>query len=159
MLHARVRRLDQFVAVFLEWILTEIMLKSFEHSFRLRELFLCLVEIFRQSVEVERQIAEPIREVLVLADIQAYVVIIDRILDQPIPTCVPVAEIGLAQKLSVRNFNEIVRNSHADAHRLNLVLPLILVWPPDARALSLARRESPGTASRIFAESEPAESA
>ena len=152
-LHAGVRRLDQLVAVFLEGILAKIVLVTPRASrLRLRELFLGLVQVFGQRVEVERQVAQPIAEVHVVADVQRDVVVVDWILHQPIPTRVAVAEVRLADKLSVRNVNEIVRNRDADLHRLDFVAPLVLVRPPDAGAFSLARRVNPGPASRIFTE-------
>ncbi len=67
--HAGVRCFDQLVAVFLEWILTEIMLIGCEHPARLGELLFRFVQIFRQRVKVERQITEVFRPVLVLADV------------------------------------------------------------------------------------------
>ena len=78
---------------------------------------------------------------------------------QPIPTRVAIAEVGLADKLSVRYVSEIVRYGDADLHRLNFVFPLILVRPPDAGAFSLASCEDPWTASRVLAKREAAEAA
>jgi hypothetical protein len=46
------------------------MLERFEHRLRLRELHFGLLEAAGQYIEVERQIAEPIGEVLVLADVE-----------------------------------------------------------------------------------------
>src|ERR1700730_6762468 len=96
---------------------------------------------------------------LVLSDIQTYVVVIDWILHQPIPTRVAVAKVGLAHELSVRYINKVFRNFHADAHRLDFVFPLVLVGPPDARAFSFARRVDPRPANGIFAEGDATEPA
>ena len=87
------------------------------------------------------------------------VVVVDGIVDEPVPAGVAVAEIGLAHEFSVRDIDEIVRNRHADLHALDFVAPLVLVRPPDARADSFAGGVDPGTASRIFAKREAAESA
>src|SRR5947199_100911 len=70
MLHAGVGCFDQLVAIFLERIVAEIVLKRLKHPASLRELFFCLVEIFGHRVEVERQVAEPVGEVYISADVQ-----------------------------------------------------------------------------------------
>ena len=134
-LHARVRHLDQLVAVLLERVLAEVVLVGLEHRLGLRELPLRLVEIAGQHVEIERQVAERVGEVHVVADVQRDVVVVDRILDQPVPARVAVAEVGLADELAVRDVDQVVRDRDADLHALDFVAPLILVRPPDARRL------------------------
>jgi hypothetical protein len=57
-LHAGVRHFDEFVAVFLEGILAEIVLERLEHALGLRELFFRFVQIFGKRIEIERKIAE-----------------------------------------------------------------------------------------------------
>src|SRR5439155_12582000 len=118
-----------------------------------------LIQIFRQSIEVQRQIAEPIVEVHIAPNIQRDVVVVNRILDQPIPTRVAIVKVSLAEKLSIGNINEIVRDRDADLHRLGFVFPLVFVRPPDAGAFALASREDPWPAKGILAESETTEPA
>ena len=64
-LHARVGHFDQLVAVLPERVLAEVLLECLEHRPGLRELALRLLQVSGQHVEVERQVAEPIGEVLV----------------------------------------------------------------------------------------------
>src|SRR6266478_8263740 len=158
-LHAWVGYLDQLVTIFLERILAEVMLVGFEHSPGLRKLSFRLPQIFRQRVEIQRQIVEPIRKVRIVPDVQRDVVVVDGILHQPIPTCVSIVKISLADELPVRNISEIVRYLDADLHRLDFVFPLIFVRPPDAGAFALASSENPWTANWVFAESEATETA
>ena len=53
MLHAGIGHLDQLVAVVLERIFAEVVLKGFEHPLGLGELLLGLLQVFRQRVEIE----------------------------------------------------------------------------------------------------------
>src|SRR5882762_9929565 len=98
-----------------------------------------------------------IRKMFVSSDIQRNVVVVDGILDQPVPTGVTVAEIRLADELSVRYVSQAVRDGHANLHRLDFISPLILVGPPDAGALAFARGEDPSAARRIFGKGKAAE--
>ena len=88
----------------------------------------------------------------ILADIQRDVIVIDWILHQPVPTRVAISQIGLPQKLSIRNINEVVGYRNADLHRVNFVPPLVLVRPPVARADVLAGGGDPVAAGRILLE-------
>ena len=115
-LHARVRHLDQLVAVLLERVFAEVVLEGLEHRLRLRELPLRLLEVPGQHVEIERQVAEPVGEVLVVADVQRHVVVVDRVVDQPVPARVAVAEVGLADELAVRDVDQAVGDRDADLH-------------------------------------------
>jgi hypothetical protein len=76
--------------------------------------------------------------VRVVADVERDVVRVDRILHEPVPPRVAVAEVGLAEELAVRDVDEIVRDGDADLHPFDLIAPLILVRPPDRRAFALA---------------------
>src|ERR1700735_4452860 len=78
-------------------------------------------------------------------------------MDKPIPPRVPVAEVRLPHEFPVGYIHEIARNRDADPHILDFVAPLVLVWPPHARAYTFARRVNPRTAFRIFSECEYAE--
>ena len=113
MLHPGVRHFDQLVAVLAEGILAEVVLERLDHRLGLGELHLGLVEAARQHVEVERQIAEPVREVHVVADVERDVVAVDRVLHVPVPARVAVAEIGLADELAVRDVDQVVRDRDA----------------------------------------------
>ena len=157
--HAGVRRFDQLVAVLLKRVFTEIVLVSLDHALGLGELLLGLGEVLGQSVEVHRQVAEAVFEMDVVADVQRDAVVVDRVLHQPVPARVAVAEVGLADELAVGDVHQVVRDRDADLHRLDFVFPLIFVRPPDARAFAFAGREDPIPAGRIFTKSESAETA
>src|SRR5215471_15563103 len=101
MLHSRIRHLDQLVSVLSKWILAKIVLISFQHSLRLSKLLLGFVEVCRQRVKIKRQIAELIREMNVVADVQRNAVIVDWIMHKPIPASVAVPQIGLVDELSI----------------------------------------------------------
>src|SRR5580698_4248389 len=103
--------------------------------------------------------AEPVGKMFVVADVQRDIVIIDGIMDEPIPAGVAVTEIGFSHELSVGDIDETIWDRYADLHVLNFVAPLIFVRPPDTRSYSFARSVDPGMSGRIFAESETAESA
>src|SRR6266498_2648128 len=90
----------------------------------------------------------------IIANVQGDVVVVDGILDQPIPTCVAVTQICLSEKLAVRNVNQIMRNRDANSHALNLVAPLVLIRPPDTGSLFLAGSVNPGVTRGIFPESD-----
>ena len=83
--------------------------------------------------------------------------VVDRILDLPVPARVAVAEIRLAGEPAVGDVHEIARDGDAEIHPFDFVAPLILVRPPDAGALALARRGDPGPPGRIRRERHPAE--
>ena len=68
-LHARVGHLDQFVAVLLEGILSEVMVVGLHHARHLRELPLRSFHVRRQHIVVERQVTELVAEVNIVADI------------------------------------------------------------------------------------------
>src|SRR6202046_567938 len=93
----------------------------------------------------------------IVADIQRNIVVVDRIVHEPIPPRVPVSEIRLANKLPIGHIHQVVRNRDTDPHILDFVAPLILVWPPHARANAFARGVNPWMALRIFSEREYAE--
>ena len=95
---------------------------------------------------------------LVAADVQRDVVVVDRVLDEPVPTRIAVAEVGPAHESAVRHVDQVVGNRDADLHPLDFVAPLILVRPPDARAFVLAGGRDPVMASCVLAERHPAES-
>ena len=135
------------------------MLIGFDHSLGLHELFFGFVQIFGQHVKIQGQVAELVGEMHVVADVQRNVVIVDGILHEPVPARVAVAQIGLADKLSVGNIHQAVGNGDADAHVLNFVAPLIFVGPPDTGADVFARGVDPGMAGRILAEGDAAEAA
>ncbi len=80
-------------------------------------------------------------------------------MDEPIPTRVAVAEVGLAHELSVGDIHQIARDRDADLHVLDFITPLVLIGPPDARADAFARGVNPGTALGILAEGKAAEAA
>ncbi len=54
-LHAGVGYFDEFVAIFLEGILAEVVVVGLHHAGNLRELALRSVEVLGQNVVVERQ--------------------------------------------------------------------------------------------------------
>ena len=58
MLHPGIRHFDQLVAVSLEWVFAEIMLEGLDHAPGLRKLRLGLLKVFRQRIEVEREVAQ-----------------------------------------------------------------------------------------------------
>src|SRR5580704_6129180 len=78
-------------------------------------------------------------------------------MDKPIPPRVPVAEVRLPHEFPVGYIHEIARNRDADPHILDFVAPLVLVWPPHARAYTFTRGVNPWTTFRIFSECEYAE--
>src|ERR1700735_5926805 len=88
----------------------------------------------------------------IVADIQRNIVVVDRIVHEPIPPRVPVSEIRLANELPVRYIHQVVRNRDADTHVLDFVAPLVLVWPPHARAYAFTRRVNPWMAFRVLSE-------
>src|SRR6201988_1099183 len=69
MFHPRIRSLDQFVTVFLKRILTKIVLKCFKHHLRMRKMFFRLLKFFGQTIEVEREISQLVREMLVVTNV------------------------------------------------------------------------------------------
>ena len=101
MFHPGVRNFDQLVAIPLERVLAEILLKCLHHRFGLCELAFGLLQIFRQAVKIHGQIAQPIAEMFIRADVERHVVVVDRIADVPIVTCVAVAQIRLPDKTPV----------------------------------------------------------
>src|SRR5262245_32723369 len=70
MLHPGVRHFNELVSVFLEGIITEILLKSLQHRFRLCELSLGAFQILGQTIVIQGEITELIAEVFVAADIE-----------------------------------------------------------------------------------------
>src|SRR5215831_14829108 len=75
----------------------------------------------------------------------------------PIPSGVAVTQVGLADKLAVRNIDEIDWNGHADIHAFDLIVPLILVRPPHQGTWAFARAVDPGMAGRVIFKRETAE--
>ena len=151
MLHPGIRHFDQLVAVVLEWVLAEVVLKGFEHPLGLRKLLLGLLQVLRQRVEIEGEVAQPVVEMNIVADVERHAVIVDRIAHVPVPARAAVTEVLLADEPPVGNVHELVGNRDAQVHRFDLVAPLVLVGPPDAGALHLARRVDPGPARRVLA--------
>ena len=68
--HAGVGHFNQLVAVLREGIVSEIVRKGLEHPLGLRKLPFRLEPVFRQHVEIEREIAKPVGEVDIIADIE-----------------------------------------------------------------------------------------
>ena len=158
-LHAGVGHLDQLVSIFRKRIVAEIVPKDLQHAFGLGKLLFRLRLVFRQHVKIERQIAQPVGEVHVVADVQRDVVVVDGIVNQPIPARVAIAQVGLAHEFSVGDIDQAVGNRHADFHALHFIAPLVLVRPPDAGAGLFARGVDPGMAGRVFAEGDSAKAA
>ena len=158
MLHPRVRHLHQLVAVAAERVLAEVVLEHLQHRLRLGELLLRRAQVLGQRVEIERQVPEPIAEVLVGGDVERDVVVVDRIVDHPVPSCVAVAQIGLAGERAVRDVHQAVGHRDADLHAFGLVPPLFLVRPPIAGADVLAGGRDPVASRRVFPERKAAES-
>src|SRR5262245_19200073 len=157
MLHPGVRDLDQLVPVLLERILTEILLKRLHHWLRLRELAPGLLQILRQAIEIHRQVAQPVTEVFIAADIERYAIVVDGVVDGPVIARITDAEVGFSRPSPVRSVAKRVRNCDAQSHVFHLVALLILVGPPDAGADSLARGGDPGPAGRVFTKADTAE--
>ena len=143
-LHAGVRHFDQLVAVLLERILAEEFLVAPRSSASPART---APSPSRGCPAARRNRAcrspSAIGEVHVVADVQRHVVGVDRVVNAPVPARVAVAEIGLADEPAVRDVDQIVRDGDAQLHPLRLVAPLILVRPPDAGALPLARGGDP----------------
>ena len=158
-LHAGVRHFDQFVAILLEGVFAEVVLVGFDHSLGLRELLLGFLQVFRQSIKIERQAAEFVGEMLVLADVQRNVVVVDGVVNHPLPAGVAVTQIGLAHELAVGDVHQAVGDGDAELHVLHLVTPLVLVGPPEAGADALAGGEDPRPAGGVLAEGEAAKPA
>lgn len=95
----------------------------------------------------------------VVAYVEGNIVVVDGIVDEPVPPRVAVAEIGLAEESSVRDINQTIGNRNTDFHALHFVAPLVFVGPPDAGADAFARGENPRMAFGIFVEGEAAEAA
>src|SRR4051794_27736501 len=96
---------------------------------------------------------------LVAPDIERNAVVIDGILHQPVPARVAVTQIRLAHELAVGDIDESIGDGDADLHRLDLVVPLIFVGPPNAGADALAGGVDPRAAGRVLLESDGAEAA
>src|ERR1700749_3502331 len=96
---------------------------------------------------------------LIIADVQGDVVIIDGIMHHPIPARVSVAKISLAHKLSVGNIYKVIWDSNTNLHALNLIAPLVFVGPPDARSYAFARGVNPWMARCICSKGEASKSA
>ena len=111
MLHPGVRHLDQLVAVVLERILAEVVLEGFEHPLGLRKLLLGLLQVLRQRVEIEREVAQLVVEMHIVADVQRHTVIVDRIAHVPVPARVAVAQVLLADEPAVGDVHEPARES------------------------------------------------
>src|SRR6266550_1992799 len=94
----------------------------------------------------------------VIAAAQRDVVVVDRVVDRPVPPRVAVAEIGLAGERAVGDVHQAVRHGDADLHALRLVPPLFLVRPPVAGADVLARSCDPVASRGVLLERETAES-
>lgn len=104
------------------------MLEGSEHFLYLQELCLGPVHIFRQNIETEWERVEPVREMGVIADIHCYAIVVDGIVDGPIPARVTVTEIGLAHEGPVRYVDETIRNCHMNLHIRDAVAPLVLIF-------------------------------
>jgi hypothetical protein len=97
--------------------------------------------------------------VSVVSDVQRDVVVVDRVLDVPVPAGIAITEIGLADEFAIRDVDEIVGDRDAQLHLLDLVAPLVLVRPPDAGSLPLTRGVDPVPPFGVRPESNPTESA
>ena len=95
----------------------------------------------------------------VVPDVQRHAVVVDRVLDVPVPARVAVTEVGLAEELPVRHVHQIARNRHSEAHLLDFVAILVLVRPPHAGADVLAGGVDPRPAGRVGPERDAAETA
>ena len=159
-LHAGVGNLDQFVAVFFEGILAEVVVVGLHHAGDLGELALGAFEVLGEDVVVEWQTLEVVAEVDVVADVERYVVVVDGVMDLPVPASVAVAQIFFAEELSVGDVHEAVGDGDGEEHAfLRLVAPLLFVGPPDVRAVTFAGGVDPGVAGGIGLEGEAAEAA
>jgi len=81
------------------------------------------------------------------------------VVDAPVPLRVAVAEIALARKAAVRDLDEVAGDFDGDVHALDLVAPLIFIWPPQAGADAFAGGVDQGVAGDVLLEGEDAEAA
>ena len=160
-LHAGVGNLNELVSVEVEGVFAEVVLVGVEHLGDLLKLRLGFVQVFREGVEIERGGAvRGCGEVLVVADVERDVVVVDRVVHVPTPLGVAVAEVLGAFEAAVGDVGQVVGDGHVDLHAvLGLVAPLILVGPPGTGALFLAGCRNPGLPGLVLVEAETAEAA
>src|SRR4030095_7435417 len=109
--------------------------------------------------EVEWQVIELVRKMLVAGDVYRDAVVVDWVLHEPVPAGVAVAKIGLAHEASIRDVHQIAGDGDADLHALHFVAPLILVRPPYPCAFVFARSRDPGMSCAVGAARHAAEPA
>src|SRR5262245_39135887 len=78
---------------------------------------------------------------------------------KPVPARVAIAKAGFAHEFTIRNIDQIIRDSDADFHALDFVAPLIFVGPPDAGTNAFTRGVNPRMARLVFPKGEAAEPA
>ena len=160
MLHAEVRRLDQFVAVRIPGVRSEPVLEAFEHRDDLSELALRGVRVIVERPEVERQTPrltiQRVAEVRVSAGIDRDVVVVDRTGHKPFVRRRAVRILrGLAQP-AVRDVEQWSGHGDRDSLAVGLIRQVVLGRPPDARAEPLVGGRDPLPAQAVFGECEPA---
>src|SRR5581483_8163528 len=116
-------------------------------------------QIFRQAIVIQRQIAQPVAEVFVRADIERHVVVIDRIVNGPVVARVAIAQVSFADKPSVGNIGERTGNGDVQLHALDFIALLVFVGPPDAGADAFARGRDPVPPGGVFAKADAAKTA
>ena len=144
MLHAGIGDGHEFVAVFIEGILAEPMLKRFEHARDFFELVERSLFLVRQNpiVNVQRSTFALIflRDVYVVADVHVDAIVIDWIQNFPMKRfCLRGVVMIHFLQAAVGNTHKVFRHSDVDAHpAIRFVVADIFIRPPDARANSFA---------------------
>ncbi len=156
-LHAGVGDLDEFVTIFGKGIWAEVVLVGLQHAAGLGELAFGFVEVFGEGVEVEGKGAEFVGEVLVVANVERDVVVVDGVVDAPVPLRVAVAEVALGDEPAVGDIDEVAGNGDGEVHVLDLVFPLVFVGPPHAGADAFAGGVDPRLTGGVVLEGEDAE--
>ena len=75
------------------------MLVRFEHILHLDKLLLSLVQVLGEHIIVKRQIVVGVGKMLVLADAQRDIGVVDRVLHFPVPSRVTIVQVCLPLEL------------------------------------------------------------
>ncbi len=92
----------------------------------------------------------------VISDVQRDAVVVDGIMNLPVPAGIAVAEIGLTANLPLETSVQAVGNRDPQAHILDLVAQLFLVSATRSGPGALAGRGDPGPSGRVGGEGNPA---
>ena len=152
-LHARVRHLEQLVAVFVPRIRTEPVLEAFQHGERLRKLLLRRLHVICERPEVHGEEA-----LLALIDVVVVRVhpggdrdriVVDRIHREPLVRRRAVGVVHDAAQPAVGDVDQGIGHRQCDALAVRLVGLCVLVRPPGAGAHPLIRRHDPWIAETV----------